>query len=181
MIIDAQEHALTYPFGQGWHALWQDLAPLLAQGKNLPDGTYTCHGFTTRVRAYSETDASEAGLWKYETHSQFIDLQILLEGREDIWLDITRKNHTLSPVAPYDPKTDMAFFAPHNTPVVRFTIEPGLFCLFFPQDAHAPALTASTLPPLPSALPPAPPAQSGPIKKLVVKIPLSACHNGIFA
>lgn len=179
MIMDAQEHALSYPFGAGWHALWQDLTPLLARGNSLPDGTYTCHSFTTRVWSYTQTDAPEAGLWKYETHNQHIDLQILLSGKEDIWLDIPRTGHTLTAAIAYDPEKDIAFFAPHSQPMVRFTIEPGLFCLFFPHDAHAPGLTASVLPPLLHEKP-LPPSQACTIKKLVVKIPLSACHNGIF-
>ncbi len=173
MIIDAQEHARSYAFGPGWLALWQDLAPLLAQGSNLPEGTYSCHGFATRVWSYTETENPEAALWKYENHNHHIDLQILLEGKEDIWLDINRQNHSLPPVGAYDAEKDVQFFAPHSRPVVRFTFEPGLFCLFFPHDVHAPALTATALPALFGEKPcPCPPCTG--IKKLVVKIPLAS-------
>ena len=81
-----------------------------------------------------------------ETHDNYIDLQIPLTGAELMGYNARAE----LPAVDYDSEKDISFYK--GSPMSYFTLKPGMFALFFPQDAHAPAIT------------------DGGIKKIVVKI-----------
>lgn len=83
-----------------------------------------------------------------EAHKKYIDIQIVVEGSEQMgWLDINKCTKVLSP---YDKDKDVAFF---ENPVSSFvTVNTNEFAIFFPEDAHAPG------------------AGNGLIKKMVIKV-----------
>jgi YhcH/YjgK/YiaL family protein len=72
-----------------------------------------------------------------EAHRRFIDIQMAMKGEEFIdWYptaDLTVKS-------PYDEATDIEFYQIPETPGTRIKLEPGLFAVFFPGDAHVPLI-----------------------------------------
>ena len=84
-----------------------------------------------------------------EAHESYIDIQVLLEGRERIgWLPRAK---CLSPRAPYDESKDIIFF--HDQPTSYVDLLPGDFVILFPEDGHAPFI-----------------GDGSPISKLIVKV-----------
>jgi biofilm protein TabA len=71
-----------------------------------------------------------------ETHEKYIDIQLVLNGIDDMgWRP---KSLCLLPGGEYDPEEDILFFA--DTPMVRQPVSPGMFAVFFPEDAHQPLI-----------------------------------------
>ena len=84
-----------------------------------------------------------------EAHESYIDIQVLLEGRERIgWLPRAK---CLSPRAPYDESKDIIFY--HDQPTSYVDLLPGDFVILFPEDGHAPFI-----------------GDGSPISKLIVKV-----------
>jgi biofilm protein TabA len=73
---------------------------------------------------------------RLETHRQMIDIQIPLSGDETMGYTPLCK----LPQAPYDEAKDIAFY--QGKAEAYFTLRPGMFAIFFPQDAHAPGISA---------------------------------------
>lgn len=88
---------------------------------------------------------------RLEAHRKYIDVQYTFEGMEEIgWspLDACRP-----PTGGFDEAKDIGFFN-DDRPATWLSVPPGLFAIFFPEDAHAPL------------------AGRGLLKKAVVKIRL---------
>ena len=85
---------------------------------------------------------------KLECHRRYIDIQLVLEGVDEMgWKPLTE---CVDPVSDYNAARDIRFF---NDPPSSWIATPaGSFCLFFPDDAHAPLVSRD------------------PIRKVVVKI-----------
>ncbi|KJR97545.1 MAG: hypothetical protein VR65_23300 [Desulfobulbaceae bacterium BRH_c16a] len=84
--------------------------------------------------------AKEPGRSKDETqleiHEKYIDIQLVLNGIDDMgWRP---KSLCRLPAGEYDPEDDIRFFA--DTPMVRQPVSPGMFAVFFPEDAHQPLI-----------------------------------------
>ncbi|MCM1109142.1 MAG: YhcH/YjgK/YiaL family protein [Clostridium sp.] len=76
---------------------------------------------------------------KVETHDQMIDIQIPLTATEEMgWCP-----RTALPQVPYNETDDISFYA--EKPITYFPVSPGMFVVFFPEDGHAPAITATAL------------------------------------
>ena len=93
---------------------------------------------------------------RYESHRETIDLQYTIEGAEGIEVVPTA---LLRAEGDYDATKDFQF---HVTPEIgeaRVDNVQGRFCILYPQDAHMPQLRVGDL---------------EQVRKLVVKIPLSA-------
>ena len=71
-----------------------------------------------------------------EVHRDYIDVQILLEGKETIgWKALEdAKEETKA----YDKEGDCALYS--DKPTAWLHLEPGQFAIFFPEDAHAPVI-----------------------------------------
>lgn len=88
---------------------------------------------------------------KLECHRHYIDIQLVLEGVDEMgWKPLAE---CADPATDYDAARDIRFF--RDAPSSWITTPPGSFCLFFPDDAHAPLVSA------------------GRIRKVVVKIALA--------
>lgn len=72
---------------------------------------------------------------KIETHNNFIDIQIPLTGTELMGY-MPRKDLA---EAEYNAEKDITFYPGHATDYL--TVKPGMFVIFFPEDAHAPGVT----------------------------------------
>ncbi|MGZ3845818.1 MAG: YhcH/YjgK/YiaL family protein [Flavisolibacter sp.] len=68
----------------------------------------------------------------WESHRQYIDLQYVIAGKEEIGVASPQK---LTVVKPYDAKRDVANYSGKGK---LYHARPGTFFLFFPSDAHRP-------------------------------------------
>jgi YhcH/YjgK/YiaL family protein len=146
MILDVLENAHRYLVVNKGFAKAIDFL-LRPDLKELPVGTYGIDG--ERIYAMVSKDM---GLKKenalLETHKQYIDIQLVLAGIDDIgWKP---KSLCKQPSGEYDQESDLQFFA--DKPNTWLSIENGEFAIFFPEDAHMPLIS------------------SGQIHKIVVKI-----------
>ena len=79
-----------------------------------------------------ETNAWEGQ--RFEAHRQYADIQMLLAGEESIlWAPAS----ALTTVQSYEPDIEFYELKPASAELV---LTPGIFCVFFPGDAHAPCL-----------------------------------------
>jgi YhcH/YjgK/YiaL family protein len=71
---------------------------------------------------------------KLECHRRYIDIQLVLAGVDEMgWRPLAE---CADPATAYDQTRDIRFF---NDPAASWVaVAPGAFCLFFPEDAHAP-------------------------------------------
>jgi YhcH/YjgK/YiaL family protein len=119
--------------------------------ETLADGKYEISG--SQVFALvSHYDSKLPQAARFETHRNFIDIQLVVSGSE--FLEV-RDAEGLSVSEPYKP--DIEFYA---TPEVRtcheMLLEPGVALVLYPKDAHRPGIAIDGIP--------------KPIHKLVVKV-----------
>lgn len=72
-----------------------------------------------------------------EAHQKYIDIQIPLTHSEV--MGHSPLCNSFSPLKPYDSEKDIIFY--EDKPLNYFTVEPNMFAIFFPEDAHAPAIS----------------------------------------
>jgi YhcH/YjgK/YiaL family protein len=74
---------------------------------------------------------------KLECHRKYIDIQLVLEGVDEMgWKTLA---DCLNPVSDYSAEKDIQFF--HDMPATWIVTPPEHFCIFFPEDAHAPLVS----------------------------------------
>ena len=79
-------------------------------------------------------DRNEA---KLECHRRYIDIQFILEGIDEMGWKPTRA--CTQPKGEYSAEKDILFFDDH--PETWVATPAGGFCIFFPEDAHAPLVS----------------------------------------
>ncbi|OGS91228.1 MAG: hypothetical protein A2Z95_01855 [Gallionellales bacterium GWA2_60_18] len=78
---------------------------------------------------------------KLEAHRRYIDIQLVLEGVEEMgWKPLA---DCLNPVSEHNGEKDIRFF--HDAPASWVAVPPDHFCIFFPEDAHAPLVAAGNI------------------------------------
>ena len=116
---------------------------------SLEPGKYPVEG-TDIHASVSNKDGLKAADAKFEAHNNYIDIQVCIAGAEQMgWKP---RGDCKSPRADYDAAKDVIFYT--DAPDTYFSLEPGQFAIFYPEDVHAPMIG------------------EGPIKKLVVKVKL---------
>ena len=75
---------------------------------------------------------------KLETHNKFIDIQIPLSGTEV--MGYTPAKDCRPADAGYNEEKDITFFVGAAEDYIA--VKPGMFAIFFPQDGHAPGISA---------------------------------------
>lgn len=75
---------------------------------------------------------------KLECHRRYIDIQLVLKGVDEMGWKALADCH--KPVSDYSTEQDIRFF--HDTPATWIATPPGAFCIFFPEDAHAPLVSS---------------------------------------
>lgn len=96
------------------------------------DGRYEVHGDNLFyiVQRYQTKTIDKAG---FEAHRKYIDIQVLLQGRETIGYAPTDE---LTVNIPY--KEDVLFYeTPENYTEIK--LSKGMFAIFYPSDAHMPS------------------------------------------
>ena len=108
--------------------------------KTLEPGRHTIQG--DQLFAIVEACAGRARVEaKLECHRRYIDIQLVLEGIDEMgWKPLAE---CLDPAIDYDVARDIRFF--NDAPASWIATPPGSFCLFFPDDAHAPLVSAGTI------------------------------------
>lgn len=150
MILDTLANADRYA---ALHPLFARAFAFLRETdlQSLPTGMHEVQGeqLFVIVESCQGRTREEA---KLECHRRYIDIQLVLEGIDEMgWKPVAE---CVNPLAGYDAARDIRFFS--DVPSSWIATPAGSFCLFFPDDAHAPLVS------------------TGLIRKGVVKIALSA-------
>ncbi len=78
---------------------------------------------------------------KLEAHRRYIDIQLVLEGVDEMgWKPLVECN---KPVSDYSAERDILFF--NDAPASWIATPPDTFCMFFPEDAHAPLVSTGII------------------------------------
>lgn len=107
-------------------------------------------GVKAVVSEYVTRPTNELG---YEAHRRYIDIQLAVIGTE---LVRCKPLVQVTETTPYDEAGDAARYA--DCPGIDTVIGDGYFLLVFPEDAHEPGLAPGGVP--------------GPVKKVVMKVPV---------
>lgn len=71
---------------------------------------------------------------KLEAHRRYIDIQLVLKGVDEMgWKALS---HCYQPIDEHNLERDIRFF--DDAPDTWIAVPPQHFCIFFPDDAHAP-------------------------------------------
>ena len=132
MILDDLKNAARYGnlhpgFREGFEFLMRtDLT-------RLESGKYELQGDRLFALINRDPGRGHSGA-RFEAHRKYIDIQILLDGSEEIgwWPTVECRQLT----DPYDDERDVMFFA--DPPLVWIPLPVGKFMIFYPEDAHAP-------------------------------------------
>ena len=108
------------------------------------------NGVYVSVQEYTTKARSEA---KYEAHKKFIDIQMILRGKELIAVSPIDKM-TISDE--YNEEKDFMLFH-HNDECTDYVLEAGDFLILYPQDVHMPGVCVN---------------EKSPVRKIVVKVPV---------
>lgn len=88
-----------------------------------------------------QTPAKSKEEARLEAHRIFIDIQIPINGSE--MMGYTPLDYCPIPAAPYDAEKDIVFY---DGPAQNYIkVEPGMFIIFFPEDAHAPCINTQSI------------------------------------
>lgn len=76
-----------------------------------------------------------------EVHDRYIDIQLVLAGTDEMgWRP---RSLCRLPAGPYDRDGDISFFA--DPPAAWLPVLPGMFVIFFPEDAHLPLISSGLI------------------------------------
>ncbi len=78
---------------------------------------------------------------KLEYHRKYIDIQLVLTGIDEMGWKPVSDCHQL--IADYNSERDIQFF--DDVPDSWIAVPAGAFCIFFPEDAHAPLVSGSRI------------------------------------
>jgi YhcH/YjgK/YiaL family protein len=130
MILDTLDRldryrVLGHRFGQAIDYLQQTNLAILPSEKQQLDGD-SLFFFVVREPMKSLSEC----LMEY--HRRYADIQVVLGGTETYgWSPAERLSQAIQP---YDDTKDCALF--EDRPQTLFMLQPGQFCIFFPDDGH---------------------------------------------
>lgn len=152
MIFDRMENA----------AIYKDAHPLMAEAfalaerlikEKAPVGKHEGeNGVYAMVQEY-DSYVKAADEVRFEAHREYIDVQIVISGKESVLVAYEPDCRVDTPYTP-----DYALYTPDVFPIQPLTLTANTFAVFYPLDAHAPGLALD--------------GKSEPIAKIVVKIPV---------
>jgi YhcH/YjgK/YiaL family protein len=135
MILERIDQAARY---RTFHPLFAQAFDWLAATDlaALPPGRHDIDGdrLFVIVEACDGRTRADARL---ECHRRYIDIQLVLEGIDEMgWRALA---DCVQPRTDYDAARDIRFF--DDAPASWIATPAGAFCLFFPDDAHAPLVS----------------------------------------
>ena len=118
---------------------------------NMEDGKYEIDPSGLKAIFSNKNGMAVAeSIAKFECHNKNIDIQLCINGTEQLgWKP--REKCTVENGS-YNEEKDVQFYS--DAPDMFFKITDSQFAIFFPEDVHAPMIG------------------EGPIKKMVIKVPL---------
>lgn len=132
MIFDKLENKDCY--ANGYPLFKEAFAYIEEYVKNpVAPGTYEICGRDLYVVVQESTTRAEA---LFETHEKYIDIQFMADGAEKI---VYANKEELEADTEYDESKDVQFFRDGKYDV-DMVLKSGEFAVFFPQDAHKPAM-----------------------------------------
>lgn len=145
-LTQADRYATLHPgFARAFAFLRSTDLNALTPGRHVIDGD-ALFAIVEHCEARHRDDA------KLECHRRYIDIQLVLEGVDEMgWRPLA---DCADPATDYDAARDIRFF--RDAPASWVATPAGSFCVFFPDDAHAPLVG------------------DGHIRKVVVKVALAA-------
>ena len=103
----------------------------------LAPGRYNIAG-DDLIAIVEQVPGKKKEMAKLEAHRRYIDIQLVLEGDETMgWKPLA---DCLNPVSDHSMEKDIRFF--HDAPASWIAVPPDHFCIFFPEDAHAPLVAS---------------------------------------
>lgn len=100
----------------------------------LDDGEYV------NIESYSTKVIENA---KFEAHRKYIDIQLLLSGKEKIYI---KNINNLSQPLEFDSKKDIGFYNDLVSGADYVTLDGSNFALIYPYEAHAPQVAMDNVP-----------------------------------
>jgi len=82
-----------------------------------------------------ERDLKQKADAKLEVHNEYLDVQVLLEGKEETF-GWSERSALTKPQTPFNEQDDIQLF--DDVPQTYYTLRPGQFTILFPEDGHAP-------------------------------------------
>ena len=148
MIMDHITHADRY---NALHPLFPEafafIRRVMEEGAEV--GTYELQGKALYAFVQEYTGLEEFD--RMEGHQHYIDIQMLLNGTED--MEVSDASQCVSHT-PYDGEKDIGFYTCTGS-YSRLEVTEGSFAIFFPEDLHKPGLRHKDCPS---------------VRKLVVKV-----------
>ncbi|MEI7455950.1 MAG: YhcH/YjgK/YiaL family protein [Nitrosomonadales bacterium] len=112
-----------------------------------PPGRYNIQG-DDLIAIVEHVTGRTKEMARLEAHQRYIDIQLVLDGDETMgWKPLA---DCYNPVGEHSIERDILFFL--DAPASWIAVPPDHFCIFFPEDAHAPLVG------------------TGPIRKVIFKI-----------
>lgn len=109
--------------------------------KDTPCGRYNLSDTDyVNIEEYPTKTISDA---KFETHDKYIDIQLLLSGKERIYLD---SRDGLKEANPYNPEKDITFYTDDINFSDYVTLDGTNFVMIYPHEAHAPQVSNDNIP-----------------------------------
>ena len=151
MILDLCENWADYAYGKE-EVLAEAFGFLATLQADCEDGKYEIMGddIFALVQSYDSKNIADC---KLETHRKFIDIQTLLVGSERMFYATV---NSLENCDEYNSENDVAFYKYEADKAVEYTLSPGIFTIFFPNEGHMPGIALQS--------------GSTPVKKVVIKI-----------
>ena len=120
---------------------------------SIKDGKYQIDGDNIYANVQTYTTKESA---KYEAHKNYIDIQYMIKGVENIGVASSEDCMTC---IEYDEDKDLEFFDYNGDTEEMIILKEGDFAVFYPQDLHKPSLKHGNI---------------SSVKKVVVKV---VCNN----
>lgn len=151
MILDLCKNWADYAYGKE-EVLAEAFGFLATLQADCEDGKYEIMGddIFALVQSYDSKNIADC---KLETHRKFIDIQTLLVGSERMFYSTV---NSLENCDEYNSANDVAFYKYEADKAVEYTLNPGIFTIFFPNEGHMPGIALHS--------------GSAPVKKVVIKI-----------
>lgn len=140
MITDTFQEGTKY---SGLHPLFRQAFEFLLSVdiRQLVVGKNTVADGLTAIYQRHPGISKEQSCAEFECHNDHIDIQVCLSGSETFgWKP---RGDCKQPNGPFTPEKDLQLFL--DEPDTFFQLHPGQFVIFFPEDVHAPGISAGEI------------------------------------
>ncbi len=135
MIFSSLSQAKRYA---GLHPLFSQAFDYIEKSDlfNMPPGRYNLAG-EDLIAIVEHVPGKAREMARLEAHRRYIDIQLVLDGIDEMGWKPLADCH--NPVGEHSEEKDIRFFT--DAPVSWIATPPDHFCIFFPEDAHAPLVS----------------------------------------